>query len=108
MGGDGKDSLWGGVGDDTLWGGKGSDVFTYQANSGRDYIMDYESGELLSIYNASGKSKASFSKSAFSNDTLTLNISGGGTIILNDVDKTTKFNINGTSYKISGSKLAKG
>ena len=107
-GGNDKDSLWGGAGNDTLWGGNGKDVFTFLANNGTDYIMDYESGELLRIYNAAGTKTTSFSKSAFSNDTLTLTINDGGTIILNDVDKTTKFNINGTDYKVSGSKLAKG
>ena len=79
----------------------------YIANNGTDYIMDYESGELLRIYNEAGTKKASFGKSVFSNDTLTLTIKGGGTIIFNDVDKSDKFNINGTSYKVSGSKLAK-
>ena len=106
-GNSGKDSLWGGAGNDTLWGGNGKDVFTFLANNGADYIMDYESGELLRIYNKSGKAKTSLSKSAFSNDTLTLTINGGGTIILNDVGKSDVFNINGTSYKISGTKLVK-
>ena len=106
-GNSGNDSLWGGAGNDSLWGGKGTDVFTFLAGQGTDYVMDYDSGELLRIYNSSGKSKVSFSKSVFSKDTLTLTINGGGTIILDDVGKSDTFNINGTSYKISGSKLAK-
>ena len=107
MGGDGKDSLWGGKGNDMLWGGAGADMFTYLANNGTDYIMDYASGELLRIYNEAGTKRTSFSKSVFSNDTLTLTINGGGTIIFDDVGRSTKFNINGTSYKVSGSKLVK-
>ena len=104
-GGDGNDSLWGGKGNDSLWGGDGSDVFTFIAGQGTDYVMDYESSELLRLYNSSGKSQVSFSKSAFSNSKLTLTINGGGSIILSGVTKSTAFNINGTSYKISGSKL---
>ena len=106
-GGDDKDSLWGGTGNDFLWGGKGTDVFTFLAGQGTDYVMDYESNELLRIYNEAGTKKTSFSKSVFNNDTLKLTINGGGTVIFNDVDTSTNFNINGTSYKISGSKLAK-
>ena len=106
-GGAGKDSLWGGAGNDTLYGGDGVDMFTYLANGGKDYVMDYESGELFRIYNEAGTKKTSFSKSAFSDDTLTLTINGGGTVIFNDVDSSTTFNINGTSYKVNGSKLAK-
>ena len=106
-GGSGNDSLWGGAGDDSLWGGKGTDVFTYIANNGTDHVMDYESGELFRIFNATGTAKASFSKSSFSDSTLTLSIKGGGAVIFNNVDTSTKFNINGTSYKVSGSKLAK-
>ena len=104
-GNSGNDSLWGGAGNDSLWGGDGTDMFTFLANNGTDYVMDYESGELLRIYNSAGTKTATFSKSAFSNSKLTLTIDGGGSIILSNVTKSTAFNINGTSYKISGSKL---
>ena len=102
----GKDSLWGGAGNDSLWGGKGKDVFTFLAGSGTDYVMDYDSGELLRLYNKAGTKAATFSKSAFSDNKLTLTIKGGGTIILNGVYKSDKININGTSYQISGKVLA--
>ena len=69
--------------------------------------MDYESGELLRIYNSSGKSKVYFSESSFRNNTLTLTITGGGTVIFNDVNTSTEFNINGRTYEVSGSKLAR-
>ena len=105
IGGAGNDSLWGNAGNDTLYGGDGTDVFTFLAGQGTDYVMDYESGELLRLYNSAGTKTTTFSKSAFSKSTLTLTINGGGSIVLNDVAKTTAFNINGTSYKISGSKL---
>ena len=67
--------------------------------------MDYDSGELLQILDAKGKAAATFTKSSFKDDVLALTVSGGGTIVLNDVETSTNFNINGTSYKISGSKL---
>ena len=107
FGGAGKDSLWGGAGNDTLWGSNGTDTFIYQAGGGTDSIMDYASGELLRILTKDGKSKATFSKSAFDDDTLTLTVNGGGTVIFNNIDDATTFNINGTTYKVSGSKLAK-
>ena len=107
FGGAGKDSLWGGAGNDTLWGSNGTDTFIYQAGGGNDSIMDYASGELLRLLTKDGKSNATFSKSAFDDDTLTLTVNGGGTVIFNNIDDETTFNINGTSYKVSGSKLAK-
>ena len=107
FGGAGKDSLWGGAGNDTLWGSNGTDTFIYQAGGGTDEIMDYASSELLRLLTKDGKSNATFSKSAFDDDTLTLTIKGGGTVIFNNIDEETTFNINGTSYKVSGSKLAK-
>ena len=51
---------------------------------------------MLKILNADG-SFGSFKSSKYS----------GGKIIFADVASTTKFNINGSSYKISGSKLVK-
>ena len=104
LGGKGKDSLWGGAGNDTLWGGDGNDTFIYKAGEGKDMIFDYTSGDMLKILKSNGKT-GSFSKSKFSNGTLSLTISGGGSVIFNDVAKGDKFNINGTTYKISGSKL---
>ena len=98
----GKDSLWGGAGNDSLWGGKGNDVFTFLAGGGNNYVMDYESGELLRIYNKAGAKTTTFSKYTFSDNKLTLTIKGGGTIILNGVDKSDKININGTSYQFNG------
>ena len=97
----GNDTLWGGAGNDSLYGGAGNDVFIYKAGEGTDKIFDYTSGDMLKILN--GK----FSKSKYSNGTLSLTIAGGGQVLFDNVTTSTNFNINGTSYKISGSKLAK-
>ena len=105
-GGSGNDSLWGGDGNDSLWGGSGKDVFIYKPGEGKDRIFDYSSGDMLKILEDDG-SKGSFKKSKYSGGDLTLTISGGGTVIFDGVSKSDKFNINGTTYKISGSKLVK-
>ena len=96
-----------GGGNDTLWGNNGTDTFVFLAGGGTDEIMDFASGESLRILTKDGKSNATFSNSSFSDDILTLTVNGGGTIILNDVDTSTTFNINGTTYKVNGSKLAR-
>jgi len=106
LGGKGNDSLWGGAGNDSLWGDAGKDTFFYTANEGTDRIFDYEAGDMLKILNADGND-GSFKSSKFSGGDLTLTINGGGKIIFDDVAFTTKFNINGSSYNISGSKLVK-
>lgn len=61
---------------------------------------------MLKILNADG-SDGYFKSSKYSGGDLTLTINGGGKIIFDDVASTTKFNINGLSYNISGSKLVK-
>ena len=106
LGGKGNDSLWGGAGNDSLWGNAGKDTFIYTANEGTDTIFDYEAGDLLKILNVDG-SDASFKSSKYSGGDLTITINGGGKIIFDDVASTTKFNINGLPYNISGSKLVK-
>ena len=103
-GGSGSDSLWGGAGNDSLFGGAGDDTFAYTVNQGTDRIYDWESGDMLKIFTADG-SRGSFKSSKYSGGDLTLTISGGGKIIFDGVSKSDTFNINGTTYKISGSKL---
>ena len=97
-GGAGNDTLWGGTGNDTLWGDAGNDTFIYNKGDGKDTIMDYQSGDLLQIVNGT------FSKSKYSNGTLTLTI-GNGSVIFKNVSTSTGFSINDKSYEISGSKL---
>lgn len=106
IGGEGKDTLWGGAGNDTLEGGEGKDIFIYKPGEGTDTIFGYEKGDMLKILKADG-SNGSFKSSKFSGGDLTLTINGGGKVIFDCVSKGDKFNINGTTYKISGSKLVK-
>ena len=103
----GDDSLWGDKGNDTLYGGSGKDIFIYKPNEGTDRIMDYSfsEGDRLQILKSSGKAGGTFSKSGLSGGNLVLTISGGGSVIFNDVSKGDKFNINSKTYTFNGSKL---
>ena len=85
----------------------GQRYFYYQAGSGTDTIFDYQSGDMLKILKSNGAAGGKYKKSSFSNGTLALTILGGGSVIFENVTASTNFNINGTSYKISGSKLVK-
>lgn len=104
-GGYGEDTLNGGAGDDTLYGGSDNDVFIYKPNEGTDHIMDYQSGDMLQILKKNGKAGGTFSKATFSNNTLTLAISGGGTVIFDGVSAGQSININGKIRTISGNTL---
>ena len=88
-----------------LAGGDGNDVFIYRAGEGKDKILDYTSGDMLTILNSSGTASSKYTKSEYSDGTLSLTISGGGNVIFNNVTTSTEFNINSTTYTISGSKL---
>ncbi|MBR3497702.1 MAG: hypothetical protein IKO05_01765 [Selenomonadaceae bacterium] len=102
----GKDTLSGGSGNDSLNGGAGNDTFVYQpGNDGTDTIMDYRSGDLLKIFRTDGSEGGSFTSATFSNNKLTLEISGGGSVVFNNVSASDTFNINCKSYKVSGSTL---
>ncbi|MBQ9498151.1 MAG: hypothetical protein IJR52_11335, partial [Selenomonadaceae bacterium] len=103
-GGDGDDVLWGGAGNDTLRGGDGFDVFVYTADEGKDFIMDFTGSDMLHILNTDG-STGSFTNSSFKSGKLTLAIEGGGHVVFSGVSADDSFNINGTSYSISGTKL---
>ncbi|MBR4382209.1 MAG: hypothetical protein IKP64_01500, partial [Selenomonadaceae bacterium] len=103
-GGAGNDTLNGGKGNDSLWGGAGNDTFLYTAGTGTDTICDYASGDLLQILDANGDA-TTFTKAAFANNKLTLNVNGGGKVIFGNVSDSTTFNINGTSYNVSGKTL---
>ncbi len=105
-GGKGNDTLWGDAGNDSLWGGTGDDTFVFCAGDGKDKIFDYKSGDMLKILKADGKTRGSFSKSKFSDGTLSLTISGGGSVLFENVTTSTTFNINNQSYKVKGSKLS--
>lgn len=100
IGNDGADTLWGNAGNDVLTGGDGIDTFIYKPGEGDDTITDYESGELLTIIDST------FKTASFINGTLTLKIDGGGLIRLKNVNESTAFNINGTTYKVDGKTIA--
>lgn len=96
----GADTLWGGAGNDILTGGEGVDTFIYKPGDGKDTIMGYESGELLTILDG-----GTFKSSSFSKNILTLAIDNGS-VTFKNVTNTTDFNINGTTYKVNGKTLA--
>ena len=100
-GGAGADSLWGGKGNDTLYGGDDDDTFVFYAGEGNDVIADYASGDMLQIMNKKGTGYADFKKATFKDETLTLNINGGGKLILSGVNGDAFVNINGENNKIS-------
>ena len=103
-GGAGNDELWGGKGNDKLFGGDGNDNFIFQAGGGKDTIMDFQSGDMLTILDKKG-GVGSFTDSTFKGDTLTLGIQGGGKVSFRNVDSSTEFNINGETHHIENNSL---
>lgn len=101
-GGDGADTLRGGTGNDSLWGNAGADTFIYGKGDGQDIIYGFDKTDLLQI---TGTFSASYSKAKkeiyFDVGTTT------NAITLKDFGSTASFNVNGTNYKISGTKLIK-
>ena len=100
----GADILWGGTGNDTLIGGAGDDTFIYKPNEGTDHITDYTNGDILKILKTDG-TNGTYTKAAFASNKLTLTISGGGSVIFDNVSAGSKININGTTKTISGNTL---
>ena len=100
-GGSGKDSLSGGKGNDSLWGNAGADTFIYSSGGGKDIIYGFENDDMLKI---TGTFSSSYSKK---NKEVYFKVgSTSNAITLKDFSATS-FNVNGTNYKISGSKLVK-
>lgn len=91
-------SLSGGEGNDSIFNW-GSNV-TVSAGAGDDYIENYNS-ESITINGGDGDDQI---YSHEGNDSL-YGGDGDGSIVFQNVTKSTKFNINGTTYKVSGSKL---
>ena len=102
VGGKGSDTLTGGKGNDSLWGNAGVDTFIYGKGDGQDIIYGFDKTDLLQI---TGTFSASYSKAKkeiyFDVGTTT------NAITLKDFGSTASFNVNGTNYKISGTKLIK-
>ncbi|MBR4641339.1 MAG: hypothetical protein IKO74_01300 [Selenomonadaceae bacterium] len=104
-GGAGNDSLWGGENSDTLIGGAGDDIFVYKPGEGTDHITDFSGSDMLKILKTNGREGGTFTKATFSGGNLTLAISDGGTVILDNVKAGQSININGTIRTISGKTL---
>lgn len=101
FGGTGNDSLIGGKGNDSLWGNAGKDTFMYSSGDGKDVIFGFENDDMLKI---TGAFSGTYSKSKHE-----VYFKVGSTknaITLSDFTATS-FNVNGTDYKISGTKLVK-
>ena len=100
-GGSGNDTLSGGKGNDSLWGNAGKDTFIYANGDGNDIIYGFDNTDMLKI---TGKFSTSYNKS---NGEISFKIgSTANAITLKDFSATS-FNVNGATYKISGSKLVK-
>lgn len=95
----GHDSLWGGKGNDSLWGSDGKDTFIYADGDGNDVIYDFANADMLQI---TGKFSGTYNKSK--KEVYFKVGSTKNAITLKNYSATT-FNVNGTNYKISGSKL---
>ena len=100
-GGAGNDSLWGGTGNDSLWGDAGADTFIYADGDGTDVIYGFEKDDLLQI---TGTFSGTYNKSK--KEAYFKVGSTASAITLKEFTATT-FNVNGSNYKISGSKLVK-
>jgi len=111
--GGGNDFINGGAGDDELWGDDGANTFIFYVGDGTDTIKNFSENDLLRILDVNGRAVNFKGKYSSSKDTLTLNVTGGGKIILTgladgledgqSVEDLT-FNINGDKH-ISGKKL---
>ena len=100
-GGAGDDSLWGGKGNDFLYGDAGKDTFIYSSGDGKDVIYGFENNDLLKI---TGTFSTSYDSSKHEVYFKVGNTSNA--IMLKDFTATT-FNVNSSTYQISGSKLVK-
>ena len=100
-GGAGNDSLWGGKGNDSLWGDAGNDTFLYSNGDGKDVIYGFENNDLLQI---TGTFSAAYNKSK---KEIAFKVGSAASAITLKDFSATSFNINGDSYKISGTKLVK-
>ena len=101
-GGAGNDTLTGGKGNDSLWGNAGKDTFVYASGDGKDVIFGFENTDMLKITGTFAGTYNKSKKEVYFKVGTTANA-----ITLKDFGSTSTFNVNGTNYKISGSKLVK-
>jgi len=99
--GSGNDTLTGGKGNDSLWGNEGKDSFIYSSGDGKDFIFGFENDDMLKI---TGAFSNSYSKSK---GEIYFKVGNTANAITLTDFSATNFNVNGTNYKISGSKLVK-
>ena len=86
-------------------GGSGDDIFVYKPGEGTDHITDFSGGDMLKILKTNGSEGGTFTSATYQGGNLTLAISGGGSVVLDNVSSGQSININGTNYKISGGTL---
>ncbi|MBR4152667.1 MAG: calcium-binding protein, partial [Selenomonadaceae bacterium] len=99
LGGYGNDTIYGGKNNDTLQGGDGKNVFVYDNGDGNDVIVDYNTGDKISL--ASG---AVSSQSVKGSDVV-LKVGKGKITLNNGVDKViTVVDKNGNNRIIGGTK----
>ena len=96
----GNDTLVGGKGNDNLWGNAGVDTFIYADGDGKDIIYGFDNTDMLEITGTFSASLNSAKTEIYFKVGKT-----ASAITLKDFGKTTSFNVNGDSYKISGTKL---
>ena len=101
-GGKGNDTLTGGKGNDSLWGDAGKDKFIYAKGDGKDVIYGFDNIDMLKITGTFAGTYNKSKKEVYFKVGSTANA-----ITLKDFGSTSTFNVNGTNYKISGSKLVK-
>ena len=97
----GNDLIYGGAGNDSLWGNAGKDTFVYASGDGKDIIYGFENNDMLKI---TGTFSTSYNKSK---KEIYFKVASTSNAITLKNFTATSFNVNGTAYKISGSKLIK-
>lgn len=89
----------GGKGNDSLWGGSGSDTFIYANGGGKDVVYNFGNDDALQL---GGDFTATVN-----NNSIAFKVgSTANALTLKDYTAT-ELNINGDTYQISGSTLAK-
>ncbi|MBR0062025.1 MAG: hypothetical protein IJP68_11160, partial [Selenomonadaceae bacterium] len=92
-------TITGGKGNDLLWGSYNADTYLYADGDGCDTIYGFDNTDLLQI---TGKFTATYDSSK---DEVYFKVGSTKKAITLKEFSATSFNVNGTSYQISGSKL---
>ncbi len=97
----GNDTLIGGLGNDSLWGGSGSDIFIYNSGDGKDMIYNFDNSDMLQI---TGAWTAAYYNAS---DRVVFKVDSTYSAIILENSSATTFNVNGSTYRISGNTLVK-